>query len=96
MVPISIICSSKPRSLSKPVHRINSSAGLVSFLSVLANKEVPAEALRGIIESELFVQIVQSLEILRFELEVTLQVAFDAGGGFAFRQYGVPIVDAPC
>lgn len=78
------------------MHRIDSLACLVSLLSVLANKEFPAEALRRIIESELFVQAIQSPEILRFELEVTLQVAFDSRGCFAFRQYGVPIVDAPC
>lgn len=77
------------------MHRINSLAcHPVLLLSVLSNKEIPAESLRRIVESELSVQPVQGLEILGFKLEVSLQVAFDTRGRFAFWQYGVPIVDA--
>lgn len=78
------------------MHRINSLAcHLVLLLSVLSNKKIPAEVLRIIVESDLSIQSVQGLEILGFKLEVSLQVAFDARGCFAFWQYGVPIVDAP-
>lgn len=78
---------------SQPTKQTSWLASLL--LSVLANKKVPAKAFRSIIESQLFVQPVQDLQILAFELEVSLQVALDARGSFAFWQYRVPVVDAP-
>lgn len=65
------------------------------LLALQIRIEVISKRLRRVIESELLINTLDLLQILRIQLEVSLQIRRNPRRGFRLREDGVALCDAP-
>jgi hypothetical protein len=82
-------------SLKSSISQASASCGLNLFLAIKISVEVVSKASRGIIESQLLIDTVNLLEVLRIELEVTAEVGLDTRWSLGLGNHTVAVSDSP-